>query len=492
MKKKISTKPPKHPDWRMSRKEKFWYYFSEVCRFNECMLIPNYMNLFLIFQKVDLTVVALITLIVKVVDALDDVAFGFIVDRFNPTRSRLLSKIAGQGKYLPWIRCTLLLFPLCTALFFVMPGSLSQTAKLVWFTVFYLLYDLTYTIVDVPVQGMIVTLTEIPEERNSILTTKIILGTVSTFGLGALWTYLISEHVGMSLTTMALLFTGIFTVGMLPIAFKVKEHNVQMKNTEETNEEKYTLKDMFHALKINKYYNVMILSSAVSGCLATGSAISLFVSFYLYGDSTIMVLPAMLALIPTLLIQSFAPKLCGKYGNRKTAIIGAFLAGALNLIIFFLGYSRIGAIIAVTIATAAPTALNTMAKTYMIPDCVEYAKYKTGKDTAGIFVSINSFLNKISSSIASSLGLLLLGLFGWVSVNAESFADLAAQNVIQPQSALNGLWILNAGIPALGVILAGIFLLFYRLDDKDAKLMARYNAGELTREECERQMSRKY
>ena len=47
-------------------------------------------------------------------------------------------------------------------------------------------------------------------------------------------------------------------------------------------------------------------------------------------------------------------------------------------------------------------------------------------------------------------------------------------------------------IPALGQIVAIAVMGFYKLDDKDAQLMAKCNAGEITREECESLLSRKY
>lgn len=101
-------------------------------------------------------------------------------------------------------------------------------------------------------------------------------------------------------------------------------------------------------------------------------------------------------------------------------------------------------------------------------------------------------MNKATNSIGSSLGLFILGLSGWVSVTATDFADLAAQNIQQPASALNTMWALNTLIPAIGLILAAIILRFYRLKDSDAQLMARCNSGEITREECEARLSKKY
>ena len=47
-------------------------------------------------------------------------------------------------------------------------------------------------------------------------------------------------------------------------------------------------------------------------------------------------------------------------------------------------------------------------------------------------------------------------------------------------------------IPALGTLLSIVVVAFYRLKDEDAKLMAQCNAGEISREECEARLSRKY
>ena len=48
-------------------------------------------------------------------------------------------------------------------------------------------------------------------------------------------------------------------------------------------------------------------------------------------------------------------------------------------------------------------------------------------------------------------------------------------------------------IPAIGFAIGAVLLyMFYKLKDKDAELMAKCNAGFITREECEAQLSRKY
>ena len=87
---------------------------------------------------------------------------------------------------------------------------------------------------------------------------------------------------------------------------------------------------------------------------------------------------------------------------------------------------------------------------------------------------------------------LVLKFFDWVSVEANSFADLEAAGVVQSETALHGLWIAYALVPAIGALLALVFYAFYRLNDKDVQIMAKCNAGELSRTQAEAMLSRKY
>lgn len=485
-------KMQKHPEWKTTKQERGWYIFSQTARYGAQDLVPAYMNLFLLFNGVELATVAIITLIVKCIDAVDDIIFGFLVDKIDLKKIRCLDRIRGEGRYLPWVRCFLFLFPIAIAFFFLMPNSISQTGKLVWFTVTYLLYDLTYTLVDVPVQSTLMTMTDIPEERNHLVTAAYIVMIGALVGIKAFQSLLISEKVGMSVQAMALIFLVIYTIGMIPLTTKVKEHNAELKNVEEDKQEKYTVKEMLHALWNNKPYLILQLSSVIPSFLATGTGVSVFVSYYLYGSSTAMVIPSLIATVLILLGEMLAPAIASRFEYKKIRIICATASVFCSFAIFLVGYKNFNVIVALTLLSSIFAGVATMVSAYMGPMCIEYGKYKNGRETTGIFNAINTFFSKTSSSVASSLGLFILSFFGWVTVNAESFADLAAQNVQQPDSALQGLWLLNSLIPAIGSLLGLIILCFYNLKDKDAKLMGMCNAGEITRAECESRLSRKY
>lgn len=478
-------------NWRTTKKERRNYIVGDIGRTLEGYIVTALMSTFMIFQGIDMTAIAGAMLAVKIIDAFDDVIFGYFVDRIKIGEWKLFKKISGEGKYLPWYRLTFFLFPIFTALFFCMPQSFSATGKIIWFFVFYLLYDLTYTIVEVPMQSMIVTLTDNLDERNSILQTKTIAGSLTTIGAGLLWTVAISEFVGIPVRTVAVASSVIFFFMMLPMCKGVKEHNTTLANVDPEENEKYTLKDMWNCVKTNKYLMVLLVSTIITACLQTGGAVGTLVSYYHFGNSLVMAIPILISFIPVLIAQMQTKKLVKKYGKLKVFLIAGVIGAVIQLSIYFVG--PIFAICCALLVIQAPFGnVSNVAKSFFMPDTIEYTRYKTGKDCSGICNALSSFVTKLTSSISSSLGLFILGLSNYIPVAAESFEDLQAAGVAQPQEALDVMWIIYALIPLVGTLLGVLVMGFYKLKDEDVALMAKCNAGEITREECEAQLSRKY
>ena len=472
--------------WRTTKKERINYYIGDLGRTLEGYIVTAFMTLFLLFQGIDLVKISAVILFVKIIDSLDDVVFGFLIDKLNIKNSKLIGKLAGEGKYLPWYRATFFLFPIFTVIFFLMPQDAPEAIKLVWFTVTYLLYDFSYTLVEVPMNSMIVSLTDVPEERDSILKFKGILSGIFTILAGIIWMALISEHMGQSMRLVAIASSVIFFFMMLPLATKVKEHNAVLKNAENEEASKhYTFRDMLECVKTNKYMLIILLSTLIYSGLQTGSALGTYASFYLYGDSMILVIPIALAFIPQTIAQLNTDRFCKRWGKKKVFMVCGLIGALIYSMIYFAGYHNFVLITVLLVLQAAPGNVSNIAKTFFTPDTIEYTRYKTGKDCSGIFFSMNAFVNKLTSSISASLGLFILGLSDWVPVEAESFEELAALNVPQSQSALNTLWLVYMLIPAIGTILGVAVMAFYRLKEKDAALMAQCNAGDISREECE-------
>lgn len=477
-------------DWRTTRKERICYYTGDSGRFIGSQIITNFMTVFLLFQGINITALAGVMLAIKIIDAMDDVIFGYFVDRIRLDRFR---RFAGNGKYLPWYRLTFFLFPLATILFFVMPVGMSNTAKIIWFTVTYLVYDLTCTLSEVPVNSMVMTLTDNVDERNNILKIKGIMMTILTIAFAALGLVLISEHVGIPVRIVAIAAAVISLALMLPMNFGVREYNTELKNVSgDEKEERYSFKDMLNCIKTNKYMAIILISTIFFTCLNTATSVQLFVSFYIFNDSLMLIYPMVIAFIPGIIIDMNADKIGKRFGRKNALIALGIIAAAAYIAIYFMRGAPSALVIAALSVACIPGAIRVIFMNLVIPDSIEYTRYKTGKDCSGIFYSLNSFVNKATSGIASSISLFLLGIFGWVEVVADDFADLQSQGITQSAQAINGMWIVYTIVPAVGFALSAVVFVFYKLKDKDAELMAKCNGGEITREECDAQLSRKY
>ena len=64
---------------------------------------------------------------------------------------------------------------------------------------------------------------------------------------------------------------------------------------------------------------VILLSTLIYGALQTGSSLGTYASYYLYGDSLILIIPIALAFIPQTIAKLNTTKLTNKFGKKKVS-----------------------------------------------------------------------------------------------------------------------------------------------------------------------------
>ena len=455
----------------------YWSYFvGQNIYYN---ITAAFISTYLAMQGIDLAKVAVVLLIVKIWDAVNDPIFGYFFDKI---------RFKNGQKSLPWLRLSTLLIPVVTIALFSIPSGLSQTGKLVWFGVAYVMWDTVYTLTDVPAYAMLNTMTDNLQERNTLLSVNRVFSGAGVVLYGVVLPLLISEQVGMS-ATMAVAIMSVFSaITMVPLSVNCKERNYKP----EEEDENFTFRQMFSYLKSNKYLLIYYGGYMATDALKTFNAVLLFVSFSLFGDSLFAIVLNMLNMVPGVFAAMARPTLLKKFDKFKTLFFCNLLCIALGLVIYFLGYEDKTLFIVLTVIRTVPLSILGILAFMFTPDCAEYGQYKSGISAKGITFAIQTVSVKITGAVSSSLALFLLGLFGWISVEAESFEALKAMNILQSPAALNGLWIVYALVPVIGMILSTFFYLGYKLNDKDVQIMAKCNSGELTREEAEALLSRKY
>ena len=455
----------------------YWTYFiGQNIYYN---ITAAFISTYLAMQGIDLAKVAFVLLIVKIWDAVNDPIFGYIFDKV---------KFKSGQKSLPWRRLATLLIPIVTILLFSIPSGLSETGKLVWFGLAYVLWDTVYTLTDVPAYAMLNTMTDNLAERNLLLSVNRVFSGGGVVIYGVVLPLLISERVGMSASLAVAIMAVFSALTMVPLSVNCKERNYKP----EEEDENFSPRQMMSYLKSNKYLLIYYGGYMATDALKTFNAVLLFVSFYLFGDSLFSIVLNILNMVPGVFAAMLMPTLLKKFDKFKTLFFCNTVSVILGLVIYFLGYDSKGIFITLTCIRTIPLSVLNILAFMFTPDCAEYGEYKSGISAKGITFAIQTFSVKITAAVSSSLALFLLGLFGWISVEAESFEALAAMNIQQSPAALNGLWIVYALVPVIGMIISTFFYLGYKLNDKDVQIMAKCNSGEITRAEAESLLSRKY
>ena len=426
-------------------------------------------NIFYIFLMMFLTpfftdigiptaTVAIVTLIVKIWDAVNDPIFGGFVDKVK----------FKNGKFLPWLRISLIAIPLATILLFAAPSGLSTTVKAIWVAIAYILWDTAYTICDVPIFGLVTTMTNNLRERTGLMA----IGRLSAMAAAVVVMVIVPSirtAIGGWLPT-AVLLSILGAIVMVPICFTAKERVKPVAA-----EKDLSLLQLFSYVFRNKYMLIFYGSVILTGSTAIAQSLNMFFARHALGDEGLMTITALVALAPTLVVGLFIQPLLKKFDKYTLYMVGVIGNLVFTLLAFFVGYKNFTLYLVMQLIRGIPLGLTGMLMFMFTPDCVEYGAYKNGVDSSGVSFSIQTFTAKFTGAIATALGALMLTAIGFIpGEGAPQLPDFADK-----------LWLVQNLIPMIGCVFALLVLLLYKLRDPYVQVMAKCNSGEITRAEAD-------
>ena len=477
---------PQNPLWQTNKPERksyYTYFFGQNMIYN---LIAGYLTTFLLLVGINPVKSAAVMLAVKVWDAVNDALFGVIFDKIQ---------FKGDKKYIPWLKIACAVTPIATVAIFIIPAAASETVKLIWFALAYVIWDTAYTICDVPAFGIITAMTSNIEERNTILSLKGITGGVGSALTTVLATLLISEFVGLGYGPVSIIIAVVAMATMFPICKYCQERNKTV------DEEQFTVRRMIKYVISNKYLLIYYLGYIFYSGAQTYNALHMILAYYIYRNSLASLITGTVAALPQLFMALLVPKIIRKMDKTKLFMISVIATILLSFLILPTRSSFVLFVITYMLRSIPLGIIGVLSFTFT-PDCAEYGQYTTGTEARGITFAIQTFAVKLAAAVSGSMGLGLLGLFGFktefevngVVQEVSNFADLDAINAIAQQTskALDGLWFTYNIVPIIGIVIALIIWSFYKLNDKDVQIMADCNVGKISKDEADKLLSRKY
>lgn len=464
-------------NYQSTRPERFsiWSYFFGQSMANS--MLSGFLTTYLMLVGLDLGQVAIVMVLVKLWDAVNDTIFGILFDTIH---------FKSGHQSLPWLRISMFAIPIATIILFQIPGAMGSAGKMLWFVLAYILWDASYTLSDIPIYNLVTRMTVNLDERNTVLSSGRMLALAGTFVTSQMVTFLISENVGLPFSQAALLLALIILITMVPVSFAGRERVKTVTTTQ-----KYSLAGMWHYLRQNVYLRRYYIGFIISGVSLTYAAVDLFVSYYFFGSALVSSLTLVIIAIPMLIFASMMGRILKRVDKFRLFFWGNVGFVGASVLLYLFGRASLPMYLALVAVRAIPMAIVFTLNLTFTPDVVEFGTYTSGVDARGIAFAIQSYAGKLTA-LAQPLGLFILAAFHWSPIHASSFAVLAHQHITQSSVALQGLWLTATLIPGIGYALALIPYSRYHLNDHDVQLMADVNAGKLDRATAEAQMSRHY
>ena len=224
---------------------------------------------------------------------------------------------------------------------------------------------------------------------------------------------------------------------------------------------------------------------------------TLFVAYYIFNDASLSIIMALLGVIPAIILVPFFPMLFKRVDKIVVARCSCIVFALCGIAICLLGpdFLRQNLVMLYLLTTLQTVGyvLTMFSCSQLTPDLAEVARFRTGNDVGGIVSASYNFITKLVNSLVSSVTLLILGAYGFVSVEASSFEELAALNAqgvsLQTERALEGLWNVAYLFPLIGFAAAALIFFFVRVDRRKIRIYMQVNSGQISREEGERKLS---
>ena len=447
----------------LQKKERisYWVYFLGQNIFYGLVAIN--MQTFFTDVGITLTSIAAIMLFTKIWDAVNDPILGVIIDKVH----------FKSGRFLPWIRISFPLIFVSSVFFFLLPNQGSPVVKVVWATVGYVAWSMSYTLCDVPIFVLPTSMTDDVRERNQLLTIgrffAMIGVTVSSVSIPIL-------QARFGWLAVGIIFTIVACIAMFPLLVNGKERHFVRR------EKSITLKQMLNYVIKNKYLIIFYGALLMSGLLNFTQYIQIYFARICLGNQDLASIISLLSLLPLLISGIAIPIIIKKVDKFAVYLTSNIIAALIGIVLFFIGYSNLTVFFIMMFIQGFFTGANNILLFTFTPDCIEYGTYHTGERAEGMAASVQTFFSKLVGSISGPIAMLILAGFGFVT----------GEGAIQPPSVAGGVWILYTLGPAVGMILAVITLQFYKLRTADVQIMAQYNTNKISKDEAEKLLKAKF
>jgi len=453
----------KEGNMKLSIKEKISYGLGAVGKDMVYMLSASYILYY--YQDVlgvSAIAMGIILMAARVFDAFNDPIMGVIVAK---TRTK-------WGKFRPWLLIGTITNAVVLYAMFAAPPALDGPGLIAYAAVTYVLWGVTYTMMDIPFWSMIPAFTEGGREREGLTTlarscagvgsaivTIITMKCVYALGQG-------DERTGFR--WFALIIAVLFVIFTAFVCMTIKE-----KSTVDVDSP--SVKQMFRALIQNDQAMTVVAAIVLINCaLYITSNLLIYFFKYDFGGETwynsytlFNIFGGAVQILSMMLFFPLLRKFMSAIQIFYVSIIMAVAGYGVLLILAFTNISSIFLLFIPGFLVFAAFGMLTVLTTVFLANTVDYGELKNNRRDESVIFSMQTFVVKLASGLAALIASVCLTVF--------HFSDDTTQTAVSasPASSVAGLRMTMAVLPMIGLLIA-VFVFYknYRLSEQKLEEIA--------------------
>lgn len=421
---------------RLSFGEKAAYGLGAVGKDMVYMLSASYiLYYYQDIMGVSAWVMGIILLIARVFDAFNDPIMGVLVAK---TKTRF-------GKFRPWLLIGTITNAVILYLMFAAPPTLSGSGLVAYAAVFYILWGVTYTMMDIPYWSMIPAFTEGGKERENLsalarscagvgsalitIVTVMAVATIGRFfaGEGALDQEI--ERLGFQY--FALIIAALFIIFIVITCVAIKEKSTVDMQTA-------SVKDMFKALVQNDQAMATVITIVLVN-IAVYTTSNLVIYFFKYdvgGESwqaSYTIFNTFGGGVQILSMMLFFPLLRKAFSTMKIfyiCFVSAIVGYAVLLSVTFTNMlQNVWVLLIPGFFIFAAVGILNVLTTVFLANTVDYGELKNNRRDESVIFSMQTFVVKLASGIAAMVASVCLTVFH-ISKDEDAVVQVAENSVL--------------------------------------------------------------
>ncbi len=396
---------------------------------------------------------AIIIVVAKIWDAINDPIIGGICDASNPK---------GESKFKPWIKYGSIPLLAASVIMFIYIPNASYAAKIALCLGTYLVWSVAYTSVNVPYGSMQSVITKDSLERAELSNARSIGAMVAQLPAMVLLPLIIYDKNDQPRGNIFIYIVAIMgVIGVVAFQLMCKLVTEREKPTV-SGKQKFNYFKTLGSFFTNRPMMALTVSTVSHTALVVTIVNSMqFIFMYYFSNTKLIAVGTLLAGTPMLFAILLVKPLVKRFSKKVLCTYPFIISIIATAIITFVKFKNPFVWLAFVAIAMLSGGFYTVLIWAMVADSIDYQEKKTGRREEGSIYATYSLFRKLAQGIGSAIISLSLSLTGY---NAELGANQAA-------GVADNIYFMTGFLPFIGSIICFVAMMFYNIDENKERKM---------------------